>query len=178
MDPHFELLVVCLIVVLLLALSGYFGWRQWQTLRGLRQSSGLSPEDRRYHRFQAWRRLVGCALMVVLAALLAGWYVLGFDSQTAALSLRGKPADPSGVAFQRGAAVQRFVNLASFYMIFTLLVLLALVCVGAVDALAIRRFGIRHYRQIQSDRRAMIEEQVAVMRSQRNGHNESRGPRA
>lgn len=170
MDSQLELFVVCLMVVLLLTLAGYFGWRQIQTLRGVRQASELSSEDRSYYRHQAWRRLVGCALMVVLAALLAGWYLLGFDTQTAALNLRGNTTDPAA-NFQRGVAVQRFVNLASSYMIFTLLVLLALVCVGAIDVLAIRRFGIRHYRKIQSDRRAMIEQQVAIMRSQRNGHN-------
>ena len=50
------------------------------------------------------------------------------------------------------------------------LVLLTLVCLAFFDLFAIRRFGRRHYRQIQDDRRAMIERQVALLRTQRNGH--------
>jgi hypothetical protein len=164
-----ELVLVALIVLVLVALAGLFGWRQWQLLRGLGHAE-LSVEDRVYYRHQAWRRLAGCVLMIVLAGLLSGWYLLGFDTRTAALTVRGNSTDTVAEAVQRGAAMQRFLNLASFYVIFTLLVLLALVCVGAVDVLAIRRFGLRHYRKIQSDRRAMIEEQVSIMRSQRNGH--------
>jgi hypothetical protein len=165
-----ELALVCLIVLVLVTLAGLFGWRQGQTLRGLGRQEELSVEDRVYYRHQAWRRLVGCMLMIVLAGLLSGWYLLGFDTRTLALSARGNSADTVAEAVQRGAAMQRFLNLASFYVIFTLLVLLALVCVGAADVLAIRRFGLRHYRKIQSDRRAMIDEQVSIMRSQRNGH--------
>ncbi len=171
MDQHqLELLFVCVLVVLLLGLAGFFGWRQWQTLRGMRLQSELSADDQSYLKHQSWRRLVGCALMVVLAALLAGAYWIDFDARAAAIAGHVHAAESADTARQRGVEQQRFINLFSFYWIFTILVLLAMVCLGAIDLLAIRRYGIRSLRKIQSERRAMIEDQVAIFRSQRNGH--------
>ena len=93
-----ELTLVCLIVVLLLALAFFFAWRQVQTLRRLRLQTELPPEDQNYYKHQSWRRLVGCALMILLAALLSGWYLLGFDTQTVALSMRGNSTDTAATA--------------------------------------------------------------------------------
>jgi hypothetical protein len=42
---------------------------------------------------------------------------------------------------------------------------------AAADFFAIRRYGRQQYRQIQEGRRAMIEGELARLRSQRNGHN-------
>jgi len=88
-----ELAVILVFVAVLLGLAGYFGWRQVQTLRRLRLQTELPPEDQNYYKHQSWRRLVGCALMILLAALLSGWYLLGFDTQTVALSMRGNSTD-------------------------------------------------------------------------------------
>jgi hypothetical protein len=163
-----EVVLAFSLVALLLAVAGYFAWRQVQTLRGLRQQEDLPRDDRIYLLRQAWRRLIGCALMGVLAALLAGWYLFDFESQAAALHTRGATV---AEATQLGAAQQRLINFFSIYWAGTTLVLLAIICVGAVDYFAIRRFGLRHYRQLQSDHRAMIERDVALLRRQRNGHN-------
>ncbi len=65
---------------------------------------------------------------------------------------------------------QQFVKLYSTYWLITLLVLLAIIILAGIDFFAIRRYGQRHYRQIQADRRTMIENQLARLRSQRNGH--------
>ena len=40
----------------------------------------------------------------------------------------------------------------------------------AYDLWAIRRYGLRHLRQIQADRQAMIEQEISIIRTQRNGH--------
>ena len=55
------------------------------------------------------------------------------------------------------------------YVITLLLVLMAILIVAAVDLLATRSYVIRQFRQIQADRRAMIEHQAARLRHQRNG---------
>ena len=60
------------LVAVLLGLAGYFGRRQLQALRGLRSAEEMPPEDRRYVRNQAWRRLAGSALMVVIAGFFVG----------------------------------------------------------------------------------------------------------
>jgi hypothetical protein len=51
-----------------------------------------------------------------------------------------------------------------------LLLVLAIVFLAAFDFWAIARFGLRHHRQIQADRRTMLENHAARHRSQRNGH--------
>ena len=59
------------IVLVLLGLAGYYAWRQVQTLRRLRWETELSEDDRRYTTRLAWRRLLCCGLMVLLAGLMA-----------------------------------------------------------------------------------------------------------
>ncbi len=158
-----------LLVCLLLGLAGYFAWQQRLAFRTLREQHDLSAQDRRYIRWQAWRRLVCSGLMVVLAGLLAGWFALGLGDATRELGEQSHaqrvPGEPPVLTRDQ----QRFVNLVSLYVIVILLVLLSILGIAGFDLWAIRRFGIRHQRKIQEDRRAMIEHQVARMRSQRNG---------
>ncbi len=164
-----EFIFGVLLVVLLLAMAGFFAWRQYLALRSLRHAPGTSPEDRRYTRNQAWRRLVCSGLMVLLAVMLGAWlFYLGkplgeWVALSDAAADRGQPMhlDPEQ---------KRFATLYLYYWLFALMLLLALISLAAVDFFAIRRYGQRHYRQIQADRRAMIEQELIRLRSQRNGH--------
>jgi hypothetical protein len=151
-----------LIILVLLSLAGYFGWRQWHQLRSLRETDDVPAEDRDYLRGQAHRRLLGCALMVLLAGLLAGWYILGPDEQTVRLV---QQANQNALNPQQQRMLSRGVTCVTAL----LLVLVALVAVAAADYVAIRRFGLRHYRRIQADRREMIERELSQLRSDRNG---------
>jgi hypothetical protein len=152
------------LVVVLLGLAGFFGWRQMLTLRMLRTSMTLSDEDRRYMRRQVWRRLTCSAIMVVLAAMLAAHFKL----EPGAIDMANKrAADP---AYQFNAEEIQFRQTYAIYWVTVLLLLLAIILLAAVDFMAIRRFGLRHFRQIQADRRAMIKGELARIRSQRNGH--------
>jgi hypothetical protein len=45
-----------------------------------------------------------------------------------------------------------------------------MIYVALMDIWAVRRFGLRQTRQLQADRRAMLERQIALMRTERNGH--------
>jgi hypothetical protein len=166
-NEHGEVAWAAVIVVVLLGLASFFAWRQLHALR-LARSGELSVEERSYHHRQAWRRLASCALMVVLAAMLAGWY---FSSQAAELTRQARvsgavPAPrPPPTAEQR-----RLLNESGFFWILFILVLLALMYLALLDWWAIRSFGRRSYRQIQADRQAMLEREVARLRSERNGH--------
>ena len=63
---------------------------------------------------------------------------------------------------------------ARFYVRYVggvLILLMVLMFVAAWDVWAIRRYGARHYRRIQDDRRAMIARQSALLR-QRRGQQE------
>jgi len=161
---------VSLIIVVLLGLAGYYAWQQVQTLRLLRLQENLPPEDRSYMRNQAWRRLACCALMVLLAILLIGTFVLGLEAQAERLGAQVAEDRAHGQEMKLNAEQKRFVNLYTYCWITILLVLLSLLGLAASDLWAIHRFGLRHHRQIQADRRAMLERQVARMRTERNGH--------
>jgi hypothetical protein len=103
--------------------------------------------------------------MVVLAGMLAMHYRL----EPAANELaKKKDVDPTHVFTP---AEEEFTRIYAIYWGIVLLLLLAIVILAGIDFFAIRRFGLRHYRQIQADRRAMIEGELSRIRSQRNGYN-------
>ena len=54
--------------------------------------------------------------------------------------------------------------------IFLSSLLLAVIVIAFLDVRSTRRYGIRQYRQLQAERREMIEREVARMRSERDGH--------
>jgi hypothetical protein len=153
-----------LLIIVLLGMAGFFGWRQLLTLRGLRTADNVSDQDRRYMSRQAWRRLTCSVIMVVLAGMLAMHYTL----EPAANELaQKKEVNP---AHEFTAAEEQFTRTYAVYWGIVLLLLLTIIILAGIDFFAIRRFGLRHYRQIQADRRAMIEGELSRIRSQRNGH--------
>jgi hypothetical protein len=157
-----------LLVAILIGMGLFFLIRQWQTLRGLRIPGDRSPEDRRFTRNQAWRRLLGSLLMLVLAAQLAGFFIL--ERPVSVLQAQGESAREKGEHPQLDTEQRRFLDFYRYYLIICLLTLLAMISLAAVEYFAIRRFGKQQYRQIQADRRAMIENELTRLRSQRNGH--------
>ncbi len=155
-----ELSLAGLLVSILLTMSGYYGWRQWRMLRGLGPHQPLSDEDQAYYRAQGWRRIVGCALMLLVAGFLAAWYLLGAGELASARQAGHTPT----------AEEQRLINHGAACILGLFVALLALIAVALVDVLAIRRYGIRHFRRIQTDRRQMIAQQLSRLRSERNGN--------
>jgi hypothetical protein len=166
MDPV-ELVFSILLVVVLLVLAGYFGYRQVRALRRLREQTDLSPEDRRFYRKQARRRLVVSVLMVLLALMLAGNPVV--DS----LFRDFFPADKEagqGAAQERTPEKEAFEHFLFYYSAICLLLVLIILCLGVVDGMAIGRFGMRQYRQLQTESRSILQEQADRLRRERNGH--------
>jgi hypothetical protein len=156
------------LMAILLGLAGYYGWQQLRTFRRVRQTTNLSDDDRRYVRRQAWRRSTASVLMVVAAAQLAGSFLLNKGVREIAGVNAAAEADqkepelsPQQKAFQKWYTI---------YWIVFLLIVLAIIVLAYLDLMAIRRFSLRHMRQIQADRRAMIEQEVALLRQRRNGH--------
>jgi hypothetical protein len=164
-----QILFGSLLVVLLLGLAGYYAWRQVQSLRGLRDEQESPPEEQRYLRRRAWRRLFGCTLMIVLAILLGGM-MLFLEEKAKELADIGAAARDQGEEPQFTEEQRQFRVLYALWNIGLLLVLLTILVTAAVDLLATRRYGLGQLRRIQADRRAMIERQVARMRQERNGY--------
>jgi uncharacterized membrane protein YfcA len=163
-----QILSTVLLIVVLVGLAGYYAWRQVQTLRGLRHADTLAPEDRSYLRNQAWRRLACSALMVVFAVLLGGSFAIEERAQD--LVNVGEEAQARNERPDLDPGQKHFFRFYTLYWVAALLVLLGMMGTALFDILAIRRFGQRHFRKLQADRRAMIERQAARLREGRNGH--------
>ena len=164
-----QVLFGSVLVVLLLALAGYYAWRQVQALHGMKDAEESLAGERSYLRRRAWRRLFGCALMVVLAVLLGGM-MLFLEDRAKELADLGAAARERGEEPQFTEEQRRFRVVYAVWNIGLLLALLATLSTAAVDLLATRRFSLGQLRRIQADRRAMIERQVARMRQERNGY--------
>jgi hypothetical protein len=165
-----ETTIAGVIVGVLLFLAGYYGWQQWRALRGLKKSENLLPEDRVYHRTHARRVFINCSLMVILAGLIGGWYLFGLDGKTRDLGQQAQAEEEDAPPRPLDPEQKRFLTFSTVYWIVAMLVLLVIVYMALLDFWAIRRYGLRHVRQIQADRRAMLERQLGLLRSERNGH--------
>jgi hypothetical protein len=157
------------IVGVLLLLAGYYGWQQGRAVRKLKRSENLLVEDRAYHRTHARRVFINCSLMVILAAMVGGWYLFGLDVKARDLGQQVQVQEDEAPR-HLDPEQKRTFTFFTFYWILAMLVLLGIVYLALLDLWAVRRYGLRHMRQIQADRRAMLERQLGLLRSERNGH--------
>jgi hypothetical protein len=156
-----EIVSGAVLVGVLTVLAAFYAWRQVLMLRRLRGPHGLSDEEARWRRGQAWRRLAGSALMLVMAGLLA-WGAL----------VMGNPAEQlanAGPAGNTPEAYQFFRVYLGVWAAF-LLLLVALIFLVAADIWSTRRFSMRAQRKILDDKKAMLQREAARMRGERNGH--------
>jgi ABC-type Fe3+ transport system permease subunit len=157
-----EIIVGSLIVLLLLGLSFHFGRLQLVALRKLRQSPDLPVEEQRYERSKAHRRLVSCALTLLLAFLMAVLLFFTHPSQ--------RWAELADLNREYTEEQKVLLRIWGWTLVAALLVLLLVLALAAIDLLSTRRYGLKQYRKLQADRRAMIERQANRIRRERNGH--------
>ena len=160
MTPAY-LLFGILIVLVLLGAATYFGWRQLCTAKLLAFQRDIPEDERIFLRGQVRRRLICCLLMVLLAILLAGWFVIEAQLPEHLPNNPGEqPRD------------NPWVGIILYYWSFLLLVLFALLILGGVDLIATARFGLRSHRKLVSEHRAELEAEISrltQMRHERNG---------
>jgi hypothetical protein len=161
-----QIIFGALLIFILLGVSCYFAWRQGRVLTSV-QTEDMPGEDRAYLRRQAWLRLAGSGLMIVLAILLAASFFL--EDAANELVHQGQMNREQGTLVPLDPEQQRFFDVYRVYWGFVLLVLLGIIGLAAADFFAIRRYGLRQYRQIQQERKAMIENELARIRSRKNG---------
>ena len=164
-----ETAVMSLLVVTLLTVAGVYTWRSIRTLRRTTPYHEMLPDDRQFARRMAWRRLVNSGLMLVLAAMIAFPFVTGWHQRVTDVAdrrqqdrLAGKlePLDPDDRKLGQSYVI---------YWSVTLLMLGIVLAVAGLDLWATRRYGLRKFRQIQSDRRAMLQRQLERYRQERDG---------
>ena len=151
-----------LLVVVLLLLAGYYGWRQFEALRRLR-SQTLPGEEARHERSKAYRRLVSCGLLLFLGLLLAGT-LLWLEPATQKII-----DDAKGEAIPEYTVAQKqLLRIWGGAWVAILILLLIVVAFAAVDLWSTRSHAFRQIRKLQADRRAMIQRQTMRLREERD----------
>lgn len=162
-----EVILGGILAVVLVGLAGYFTRMQLKTLAGLRDPTALGVEDRLYLRKQVNRRLVCCFLMVVFAGMLVGWFFLeehlGRPPNQDELDRRAL-ARPTELFEHKGNA--QTLRAITVYWAAALMVLFAMLLLAAMDLMATARFGLRHHRQLEAERKAVLEDEVARWKKQ------------
>jgi hypothetical protein len=157
------------LILILLLLAGYTGWKQWQVLRTSNADTTLLPEDHTFFRKQAGRRLILAVLMVAMAGLLFGTFFI--ESRAEELAEKKQAERDRGEEGNLTPEERQFGEFYATVWIFVLLDLLGLVTMAGVDYFAIRRYGRRHYRIIQEQRREMIRDELRRYRREQSERN-------
>ena len=135
----------------------FFGMRQRRTLALLRLDEEMSDTERGYLTRQVRRRLICSALLLVFAGLLIGWLFM----REQITELLPAPGDP---ITEEAKDRLRFIT---YYWIGALLVLLAILMLASWDFLATARYGFARQKQLEQERRAMMEMEAANLRRRR-----------
>lgn len=162
--PWSEIVFGVVLLVVLLAVALYFGAVQLLHLRAVAARTDLPDEERRHERSRAWRRLVMTGLLLVLAGLFA--FLLLYEPAAQRLADERERMDAAAAPIH--PTEEPFLRVWAGSWMVLLMVLLAVVVLAGVDLWLIRRHGLRQYRKLQDDRRAMIARQVTRMRRERD----------
>jgi hypothetical protein len=101
--------------------------------------------------------------------MVGGWYVSGLDAKYEEIGQQAAEQADRPVP-DLDPVQHHWVTFFAFYWILAILLLLGMIYIALMDYWAVRRFGLRQTRQLQADRRAMLERQMALLRAERNGH--------
>jgi hypothetical protein len=168
-EPVVQWIVVVVLAVLLCGVAGYVVHGQRQTQALLARTPELSAEDRRYLHRQVVRRLFSAVLLIALAAFLVGWQFLEPSLEAIA------PADAE-LRRELTESEKNHIRMLAVYVAGGLLVFLGVMMLAIYDLFATARYGARHRRQLEDDRREALLAEVERLRRDRTGLN-GHGPR-
>jgi hypothetical protein len=157
------------LVGLLLLLAGYYGWKSVRILRRTTPQYEMLPHERQFLRKQAWRRLINSVLTLLLAGLMAVPFLTGLQTRAEQLGEERVQMRVEGRSEPMTPEQKQFARFYASYWISTLLVLGAILLMAAIDVFATRHYAFTQLRQIQIERRAMIQRQLERWRQERNG---------
>ena len=162
------------LVAVLVLVAGVYTRKQIRTLYRTTPEYEMLPDERRFMRSQAWRRLANSGLMLVLAGLMASGSALGLEERADELGERRvKQRQADGVAGKMNDEDRQFSRLYGGYWITCLLLLGSILGLAGIDLMATRRYALKKLRQIQTDRRAMLQRQLERYRQERGGGTDS-----
>jgi hypothetical protein len=134
------------IAAVMVAVAGYFAWMQQMTLNTLRFDLKISSEHRRYLLKQAWRRLFGSIVLVVLAGMLVGSVFLNYD--------------PTQLSRDE-------VRFLVFYATTMLLLVLVILALAVFDFWATARHNVQQQRALFREHQEMLEAELEERRQRR-----------
>ncbi len=157
------------LATLLILLGVGAGVRQVQLLRRIRRESLLPPEDRQHFRRQALRRLTIGGLLAIIGLMIGTYYLGGMDDRLVAIPQRHQAEAAAGGAVDpaQQQADKAFTRWVGYYWIAIILMLGLVVGLAMADALAIRRYWMARYRELQADHQARLHRDLIVYRQRR-----------
>jgi cell division protein FtsB len=162
-----QIVAGAILVVIVIAVAGFFLGRQMQVLRELRRLPPETEEEERHLRRQTYRRIVSSTLLLLLGFLLAT-ALLYLEGPAQKLAEERANLEVNGEKPELVGAERDFGRLYAVFWIGFLLILMTVVFLTAFDLWATRRHALREHLKIQADRRAMLEQQIARLRQERN----------
>lgn len=148
--PTTEAIFGAILVAVLFGAACVFAWAQRNTLR---RAVHLPDAERRFERRRAFRRLIGCGLMILMAVLIVFQYVLW---ETHLKGLDPRNAEENRV----------YYKLWGYSWVVILVSLLTALFLAAYDALASRAHLLGEYGRIAEERRAMVQRQAERLREE------------
>lgn len=163
-----EWIAMSVLAGLLVLVGGYYLVTGIRTLRRTTPAFEMLPDERRFLRRQAWRRIVNSVLMLLLSAQLVGAYAAGLPQRTDEIGNERERAAVNGVKPPLTDEQRQFVRFFGGCVIAFMVQLGVVVGMAGLDLWATRRYALTKFRQIQTERRAMIERQIAKWREERD----------
>ncbi|MBY0232588.1 MAG: hypothetical protein K2W96_25185 [Gemmataceae bacterium] len=145
--------------------AGVFGWLQVKELRRVAADAALPDEERRFARRQARRRLWGCGLLALMAAILVAELVFWEPAAEALARQRERFGKEDAPQFTESEKV--FLRIWGGGWVALAAALMAAVFLAALDRYSTRTHALRQMRRLQADRRAMVARQAGRMRAER-----------
>jgi hypothetical protein len=166
-----QLICVALAIPVLLGVAFVFGWQQCVALRGLRNRPELPLAESRQQRGQAYRRLLTCGLLALLALLLAGARLFLEERADNLIDEQRAQAQEEGAEPPFTPEQRNFARFYGAYWIGCLVVLMAVVGLAGIDLWETRRRGLRERRKLLDDQRVMLRRQITRLRQERDERN-------
>jgi len=163
------ILLGSLLAILLVVVAWHYSRKSVRTLQTTTAAFEMLPNERRYLRRQAWRRLVNSALMTLLAILMCTWYAAGINERADKLADERVAQRVNGKAPPMTEEQKENSRFFAIYVIVMLVLLGAIVMLAGLDLFATRLYGLKELRKINTDRRAMLQRQLDRWRQERDG---------
>ncbi len=156
-----------LLAVGLVAVGLFTAARQRKALRALGDEPFLPDEDRTYRRGLARRRGATSAVLVLIGALIAVYYLSGMDARMDAIPERDRATNPDGTPEPRPESDRQFARLVAVYWSVVMGLVFVAVCLAVKDFWATRTYWMARYKELKADHEVKLQRDLAVYRQQK-----------